>query len=316
MSLLNFFRNKFLIALTFFLPFTGFSSDQSYKYDLAICAVFQNEADYLREWIEFHKLVGVKHFYLYNNLSNDTYYQVLGPYIQSGEVELIEWGYNTNPDGSNWSTIQLMACHHAINLSKNAVKWLAIIDTDEFLFPVEIDSLSEFLLDYEDVGALCVNWQMYGTSGIKKIFPGHLLIEDLIYKAPMDYSANVHVKSIVRPECVERLESPHSCAFLPGFYQVNPNKELFFGPYSSVQIDKIRINHYWTRDEHFFYNVKVPRRQKWQDGGCIQRANDMNKEIDTSIFKYVPRLKQKMANEPKMKNEPKKDKRNRRTKHD
>lgn len=293
MNFLTSYLNKFLILsiVLFHLPL---SSTQSTKYDLAICAIFQNEASYLREWIEFHKLVGVKHFYLYNNLSTDKYYKVLKPYIKSGEVELIEWKYNTNPDGSNWPTIQMMAYNHAINSSKNVVKWLAIIDTDEFLFPVETDTLTEFLLNYEDVAAICVNWQMYGTSGIKNIAKGHLLIEDLIYKAPTDYSENTHVKSIVRPECVETMTNPHCCIFLPGFYQVNPDKEPCFSHVSTVKVDKIRINHYWTRDESFFYTTKLPRRQKWRDGGCIERANNLNQEIDKAIFKYVPKMKQTM----------------------
>ena len=41
------------------------------KYKVSICAIFKNEAKYLREWIEFHKIVGVEHFYLYNNFSTD-----------------------------------------------------------------------------------------------------------------------------------------------------------------------------------------------------------------------------------------------------
>jgi Glycosyltransferase family 92 len=291
----NFCRASVLVLSIFFSN----SVLLAYKYDLAVCAIFQNEAGYLREWIEFHKLVGVTHFYLYNNLSSDSYDNVLIPYIKSGEVELIQWGYNTNPDGGNWPTIQVMAYNHAINLSKHQAKWLAIIDTDEFLFPVEVDNLSKFLLDFEDVAAVCVNWQMYGTSGVKKILPGHLLIKDLIYKAPAGYGENLHVKSIVRPEFVEANANPHCCIFLPGFYQVNSNKESFSGACSPVQIDKIRINHYWTRDENFFYNVKLPRRQKWQDGACIQRANILNQEVDTAIFKYVSRLQKALGTEKK-----------------
>ena len=38
---------------------------------LAVCAIYRNEAPYLREWIEFHRLVGVERFFLYNNESTD-----------------------------------------------------------------------------------------------------------------------------------------------------------------------------------------------------------------------------------------------------
>ena len=36
---------------------------------LAVCAIYRDEAPYLREWIEFHRLVGVERFFLYDNRS-------------------------------------------------------------------------------------------------------------------------------------------------------------------------------------------------------------------------------------------------------
>src|SRR6185312_2800453 len=35
---------------------------------LAACAIYRDEAEYLAEWLEFHRLVGFERFYLYNNL--------------------------------------------------------------------------------------------------------------------------------------------------------------------------------------------------------------------------------------------------------
>ena len=44
---------------------------------LSICAVYRDEAPYLREWVEFHRLVGVERFFLYNNDSVDEHREVL-----------------------------------------------------------------------------------------------------------------------------------------------------------------------------------------------------------------------------------------------
>jgi len=52
----------------------------AYQYDLALCTCFQSEAPYLKEWIEFHKLQGVQHFYLFDNLSEDRPENVLSEY--------------------------------------------------------------------------------------------------------------------------------------------------------------------------------------------------------------------------------------------
>ena len=63
------------------------------KYQVSICAIFKNEAKYLKEWIEFHRIIGVEHFYLYNNNSDDNYLDVLKTYVEQGIVDLIEWPF-------------------------------------------------------------------------------------------------------------------------------------------------------------------------------------------------------------------------------
>jgi len=44
---------------------------------MAICAVIQNDADYLQEWIDFHLKVGVDHFLLTNYNSKDNFQSIL-----------------------------------------------------------------------------------------------------------------------------------------------------------------------------------------------------------------------------------------------
>lgn len=52
------------------------------QYKVSVCAIFKNEAPYLKEWIEFNRIVGVEHFYLYNNNSEDNYEEIIAPYIK------------------------------------------------------------------------------------------------------------------------------------------------------------------------------------------------------------------------------------------
>ena len=58
---------------------------------LSICAIYRDEADYLAEWVEFHRLVGVERFFLYNNLSSDHHREVLAPYVDEGLVTVRDW---------------------------------------------------------------------------------------------------------------------------------------------------------------------------------------------------------------------------------
>ena len=63
-------------------------SDSPY---LSICAIYRNEAPYLREWVEFHRLAGVERFFLYDNRSTDEHREVLAPRIEDGTVVVREW---------------------------------------------------------------------------------------------------------------------------------------------------------------------------------------------------------------------------------
>ena len=74
---------KYILYLSiFFLPTVIHATETEYL--LSICAIFKNEGHYLKEWIEFHKLQGVEHFFLYNNNSTDDYEQVLYQSLNEG----------------------------------------------------------------------------------------------------------------------------------------------------------------------------------------------------------------------------------------
>ena len=92
---------------------------------LAICAIFRNEAPYLQEWIEFHRLAGIEKFHLYQNRSDDNFETVLRPYIDEGLVELIDWPREP--------PCQMEAYADFISRHSGEPWWVAFIDCDEFL---------------------------------------------------------------------------------------------------------------------------------------------------------------------------------------
>lgn len=140
------------------------------KYNVSICAIFKNEAPYLREWIEFNNIVGVDHFYMYNNNSEDDYKSVLEPYIRNGLVTLIEWPHNQKQ----------MECYQScIRDYAGETKWLGFIDIDEFIVPKSTDSIYEFLEPFEKkAGAVNLYWRLFGTSGRMERDLSGLVCED------------------------------------------------------------------------------------------------------------------------------------------
>ena len=55
-----------------------------FPHELAICAIFREEAPFLEEWLTFHSGVGVTHFYLYNNYSTDNFRERAGAVDRCG----------------------------------------------------------------------------------------------------------------------------------------------------------------------------------------------------------------------------------------
>lgn len=265
-------------------------------FDLSIATVFQNDAPYLKEWIEFHRLVGVEHFWLYNNESDDNYQEVLAPYIEGGVVELIDWP-GKSADRLIWNDIQCRAFMDAIGRAKGVSNWVAFIDTDEFLFALHEDSLPRFLRDYKKFAAVTANWQGFGTSHVRKLPEGALLIEELTLRNPPNDEWNRHVKSIVNPLYVTGCKNPHYFFFRDNATQVTAKKVPFSGPFSpTTDASLIRVNHYWFRDEEYLYKTKLPRSEHW-DRDLVrfrERIESFNSEPDTAIFRFIPELKKRL----------------------
>lgn len=97
------------------------------KYQLAICAIFKNESRYIQEWIEYHNMIGVEHFYLYDNDSTDDI-SILQKYLDDGSLTLNRVSSQAK---------QMPAYNHFLQTYRDEVEWVAIIDLDEFIVPME-----------------------------------------------------------------------------------------------------------------------------------------------------------------------------------
>jgi len=286
---------KLIALLALSVSFIFSCEAKDFKYTLSIAAIFQNEAPYLKEWIEYHKLAGVEHFYLYNNSSSDNYLEVLAPYIEQGLVELTFWPSpeSDKPFHTFCFSVQPGAYMDAVTKSRNISKWLALIDTDEFLFSVLDEDVAKCLEKrFPGVSGLNVNWQCYGTSHVKKIDPCLPMIGQLVMKMPRDHYFNKNCKSIVQPLHVASCNNPHFCYFLGQHFGVDTKFRPCEGISETVEVDVIRINHYWTRDEWYFENCKLARYNKWgaDSTHITEFSSEMNSEYDFNMEDYAERL--------------------------
>lgn len=275
---------------------------QAYQYDLAICAISKDDEAYLKEWIEFHKVVGVQHFYIYCDGNLTSYSKILKNYIESGEVDLFSTISYQPVDGiisaNVFNTIQCGVYSDLVAQVHSQVKWLAVIDTDEYLFPTSEDNLTKFLSKFEEnsrIGGIGVNWHMFGTSWVTKIAPNKTLIESLTLCTPENCAVNSHIKVIVRPECISHFSNPHFPIYNPNYLQINTDEVPFEGPFSPyIQFNQLKINHYWSRDQDFFWNYKIPRQMSWYGGLAHEKEEELNIDCNLDILRFVPALRQNL----------------------
>ena len=97
-----------------------------FLHDLAVVAILKNEGPYLKEWLDYHLLAGVDHFYLYDNESPDNQAEVVRPYVESGLVD-----YFPAPG----KVMQMATYNNAIKNFKFQCRYMAFIDGDEFVYP-------------------------------------------------------------------------------------------------------------------------------------------------------------------------------------
>jgi hypothetical protein len=256
---------------------------------LAVCAIYRDEAPYLREWIEFHRLVGVERFFLYDNGSEDEHREVLAPYLD-GVVELNEW--NRQPG-------QLPAYDDCLARHREHARWIAFIDVDEFLFSPAERSLPNVLSEYESWPGVGATMLQYGTSGHVTPPPG-LVIENYVWR--LAERERMPVKSVVDPGRTVNANGAHHFRHSEGDTVDSAGKPLDTAFSEPAAFDRLRVNHYvtrsWSEWMQKFARARADTgelRNLPREEAMRRRDARLNEVLDDAIVGYVPALKQALA---------------------
>jgi glycosyl transferase family 92 len=253
---------------------------------LSICATYYNEAPYLQEWIEFHRLVGVERFFLYNNRSDDNHLEILGPYVEDGTVVIHDWPLRPG---------QIKAYDNCLNEHRDDSRWIAFLDVDEFLFSPSGTSLSDVLVDYEHYPGVGVNYVMFGTAGHRTTPPG-LLLESHLLRDREPWSL---IKNIVDPTRVVHCIQGHAFAYAFGT-AVDENRVpivMYTGRTQFTSVARLRINHYYLKSEAEGRAKLTTLFEGWDSRGLEFDELDqrLNAERDETIMQYVPALREALT---------------------
>ncbi len=239
---------------------------------LAVVAIIKNEEPYLKEWVLFHKLIGVDRFFIYDNGSTDNSLAVLKPFVEDGLVTVVPWGgfltgFNT----------QRLAYAHAVSNFGGVARWMIFFDIDEFVFSETHDDLHDAFDSLPDCAALKIPRFEFGTNG-HKTKPGGLVIENYTQRSS---SMKTEYKSAARPDRIRETKTHH---------QIVHGDTVTLSAANGAP-RPLRVNHYYTKSEEEF-RAKIERSWPLNSNRNTDRKIAIAQEagVDSICDEYILRL--------------------------
>jgi hypothetical protein len=128
---------------------------------LSVGAMFKNESQIMKEWIEHYLFHGVDHFYLIDDNSSDDFLSILQPYIDRDVVTLFQhtqpWDYYLGRQKDMYN--------HFIYPRLHETQWLTMIDLDEYLWSPMSTDLKGTLSLCEQLGQIQIKNNLFGSNG-------------------------------------------------------------------------------------------------------------------------------------------------------
>lgn len=244
------------------------------KYNYSICAILSPlEVNYAHEWIDYHKRIGVQHFYL---ATNDWDYDTKDPSVSTARL-----------DGR---TLQLPYYNWALSNLREATKWCAFIDGDEF---IRCHNMDELVKGHDQDDAICLSWRLFGSSG--KHFNGDYSVIRRFTKRQRGF--NQHIKSIVNLENTKDKRpvfvNPH---FALNIITKSVDGRIINGPYDFAAETRLNdaspyLAHFFCKTpEEFELKRKRGRIDVSENSPMLFRSesefaeHDLNEVEDTSLL--------------------------------
>lgn len=266
--------------------------------------MFKDESPYLREWLEYHLLIGVDHFYLYDNNSSDGFEEVIESYLKEGLVTLTRWPKDH---------AQVEGYEDCIRRFQSESDWIGFIDVDEFLVPVAEESLISFLDRFSNRPAVLVYWRFFGSGGMLARDTTRLVTEDFVVASEKLYTKgkcffnsnfDYHFGSVKNKSMFHYLWTVSKGRAVPPVDIFGHTTFMEWHPKRRIKSIPIQLNHYAVKslEEHRGKDKKGDvyyERPTHNDGVFFGRDRRCS-VADYQIFKYLAKLKFNLAKREKL----------------
>lgn len=195
---------------------------------LALCTIARNETAYVREWVEYHRVLGAELFVLYDDGSPD---DLRAELRRTPGAVVVEWPFR-KAQGRGFSDCYRYATE------ERGCEWAAFVDVDEFVLPrlankdggrvapLRIESgweapLRQFLrgvAEDDRIGDVTLVERVFGHSDYVHRPPGLVIENYMLWSADASHAKRgVGTKHIVRRGATDGTNQIHTWVLRPGW---------------------------------------------------------------------------------------------------
>lgn len=243
---------------------------QKKKYYLSACILIRTIEPFLfAELLHYYRLVGVEHFYIFDNLG---IYDLRDLLRGNEDITLHIVDGETGQEN-----VLLSVYNYCMNMYRDETEYLVYVDDDEFInFSDAYQSIPEVLRHLEEPDLLVLNWLFMGC-GPYRTRPFHqLLIESNQFSGKL---FDIQTKCIYKTSRVEVVPSPH-------FGKMKEGSRIIDGAGDAVSF--VGGNHQLRNspiiwEHHYFIQSRNEFRLKCERGHVVASARrNYEKEIQQS----------------------------------
>jgi len=134
------------------------------KKGICICSIGKNENLYLKEFLDYYLLLGVKKIILFDNndINGENFKEIIENYYSNKDVDII--------DVRGMTSIQIPIYNYCYQNNYNLYDWIGFIDLDEYIYIKKKININSYFYNkrFEKCELVFLNWMIYNDNNLIK----------------------------------------------------------------------------------------------------------------------------------------------------
>jgi hypothetical protein len=244
------------------------------QYNISIYTMLRDKTHELVEWIEYHLMIGIEHFYLYDHFSSDNLESFLRSYMERNIVTIVRWRYE-HPQGDHWNLIQSSSMNHALKNFGPYNRWMGYFDVDEYF---QIKNMENLIPGNISLASLL------DREFPESKYPGGVQFENCEISCFLTETDVISSRYHLLFEKCRHIDKPRECYVSPKLFLRPRNVPLMHNIHAltyGMAYAESRESAFFGRFRHFHY-------------GTVSSKSFEDKNMDTSMDIFIEDLKKRV----------------------